>query len=62
MRGMDLSPCLAREGGGEGMLVFCREVLQKINPLLCFLYQVPKEEWVLFVNLSAMTMLMELKT
>lgn len=62
MRGTDLSPGLATEGGVEGVVYFCRAVLQKINPLLCCLYQVPKEEGLLFVNLSAMTMLMELKT
>lgn len=49
-----------RRMGEEGVLYFCREDLQKINPLLCFLYQIPKEG--LLFNLSAMTMLVELKT
>lgn len=51
-----------RRMAGEGVLYFCREVLHKISPLLCFLYQIPKEEGLLFVNLSAMIMLVELKT
>ena len=69
MPGRDFSPWLAGEGGGrqdEGELLYsCREVLQKICLLLCMasllLYQVLKEERPLCVNLSATSMLVELR-
>lgn len=70
MPGRDFSPWLAAEGGsrqGWGGLLFSHmEVLQKICPLLCvaflLLCEVPKEERPLHVNLSAMNVLVELRT
>lgn len=70
MPGRDFSPWLAGEGGGRqgegGLLYSCREVLQKICRLLSvaslLLYQVLKEEGPLCVNLSAMSVLVELRT
>lgn len=54
-----------RQGEG-GLLYSFREVLQKTCLLLCvtslFLYQVPKEEGPLCVNLSAMRLMVKLGT